>query len=96
MAGSAGCVKAAPFQSGPVAGLVVRRITSPLAAIPARYPSVVPVIELSALMKLPLAGQVLFEIGGVDEDTAKSALRRVSHKMPVRCRLIARAHGVAR
>lgn len=41
-------------------------------------------------------GQVLFEIGGVDEETAKSALRRVSHKMPVRCRLITRAHGVAR
>jgi large subunit ribosomal protein L16 len=41
-------------------------------------------------------GQVLFEIGGVDEETAKSALRRVSHKMPVRCRLITRAHGMAR
>ena len=32
-------------------------------------------------------GTVLFEIGGVDEATAKQALRRVAHKMPVRCRM---------
>ena len=32
-------------------------------------------------------GTVLFEIGGVDEETAKAALRLVAHKMPVRCRL---------
>ncbi|MCP4376669.1 MAG: 50S ribosomal protein L16 [bacterium] len=35
-------------------------------------------------------GTVLFEIGGVDDDTAKRALVRVAHKMPVRCRLLAR------
>jgi len=35
-------------------------------------------------------GTVLFEIGGVEETTAKDALRRVAHKMPVRCRLIHR------
>jgi len=35
-------------------------------------------------------GTVLFEIGGVDEDTARTALRRVAHKMPVRCRFVAR------
>jgi large subunit ribosomal protein L16 len=35
-------------------------------------------------------GSVLFEIGGVDDDTAKQALVRVAHKMPVRCRLLAR------
>ncbi len=35
-------------------------------------------------------GTVLFEIGGVDDDTAKQALVRVAHKMPVRCRLLAR------
>ena len=35
-------------------------------------------------------GTVLFEIGGVDEETAKAALRRVAHKMPVRCRLVHR------
>ena len=32
-------------------------------------------------------GTILFEIGGVDEPTAKEALRRVSMKMPVRCRM---------
>ncbi|MBT3198505.1 MAG: 50S ribosomal protein L16 [Phycisphaerales bacterium] len=35
-------------------------------------------------------GTVLFEIGGVDDDTAKRALVRVAQKMPVRCRLLAR------
>ncbi len=35
-------------------------------------------------------GTILFEIGGVDEETAKSALRRIAHKMPVRCRLVHR------
>jgi large subunit ribosomal protein L16 len=35
-------------------------------------------------------GTVLFEIGGVDEATAKQALRRVAHKMPVRCRMVYR------
>ncbi len=35
-------------------------------------------------------GTVLFEIGGVDDDTAKQALVRVAHKMPVRCRLLER------
>ena len=35
-------------------------------------------------------GTVLFEIGGVDEETAKAALRRIAHKMPVRCRLVHR------
>jgi len=35
-------------------------------------------------------GTVLFEIGGVDDETAKQALVRVAHKMPVRCRLLSR------
>ena len=35
-------------------------------------------------------GTVLYEIGGVDEETAKAALRLVAHKMPVRCRLLHR------
>ncbi|MCC6241076.1 MAG: 50S ribosomal protein L16 [Phycisphaerales bacterium] len=40
-------------------------------------------------------GQVLFEITGVDERTAKQALARVAHKMPVNCRFVARRHAVA-
>ena len=39
-------------------------------------------------------GTVLFEIGGVDDDTAKQALVRVAHKMPVRCRLLVRRRAL--
>ena len=35
-------------------------------------------------------GRVLFEIGGVEEETAKAALRRMASKMPVRCRMVYR------
>ena len=35
-------------------------------------------------------GTVLFEITGVDEPTAKRALARVAHKMPVSCRFVTR------
>lgn len=35
-------------------------------------------------------GTVLYEIGGVDEVTARDALRRVAMKMPVRCRMLHR------
>ena len=35
-------------------------------------------------------GRVLYEIGGVDEATAKQALRRIAHKMPLRCRMLYR------
>ncbi|MHC4985030.1 MAG: 50S ribosomal protein L16, partial [Planctomycetota bacterium] len=40
-------------------------------------------------------GTVLYEIGGVDEETARRALQRVANKMPVRCRLVTRKTGVA-
>ncbi len=40
-------------------------------------------------------GTVLFEITGVDEPTARRALARVAHKMPVPCRFVARRHAVA-
>ena len=40
-------------------------------------------------------GMVIFEIAGVDESTAKRALSRVAHKMPIRCRFISRKHAVA-
>ena len=38
-------------------------------------------------------GTVLFEIGGVDEPTARKAFNRVAHKMPIRVRMIARRQG---
>ena len=40
-------------------------------------------------------GQVMFEITGVDEPTAKRALARVAHKMPIPCRFVQRRHAVA-
>lgn len=33
-------------------------------------------------------GRILFEIGGVDEETAREALRLASHKLPVKTRFI--------
>lgn len=35
-------------------------------------------------------GTVLYEIGGVPEETAKLCFNRLAHKLPVRCRLIRR------
>ena len=35
-------------------------------------------------------GTVLFELGGVDEEKAKIALKRVAHKMPIKVRMIRR------
>lgn len=40
-------------------------------------------------------GTMMFEITGVDEPTAKKALARVAHKMPVQTRFVARRHAVA-
>jgi large subunit ribosomal protein L16 len=37
-------------------------------------------------------GTILYEIAGVDENTAKEALRRAAMKMPVRCRMLHRRH----
>jgi len=39
------------------------------------------------------AGQVIFEVAGVDEATAKEALRLASHKLPIRTKLIKRESG---
>ncbi|HUS45227.1 MAG TPA: 50S ribosomal protein L16 [Phycisphaerae bacterium] len=36
------------------------------------------------------SGRILYELGGVPEDLAKQALRRVAHKMPIRCRMVYR------
>jgi len=35
-------------------------------------------------------GTIMFEVGGVDEATAKAALRRAADKMPVGCRMVYR------
>ena len=36
-------------------------------------------------------GRVLFEISGVDEPTAKEALRLAMHKLPLKCKIVSRA-----
>ena len=38
-------------------------------------------------------GTIMFEVTGVDEVTAKRALARVAHKMPVPCRFVSRKHA---
>ena len=35
-------------------------------------------------------GRVMFEIAGVPEETAREALRLASHKLPIKCKIIAR------
>ena len=35
-------------------------------------------------------GTVMYEIGGVQEETAKLVFNRLAHKMPVKCRLVKR------
>ena len=39
-------------------------------------------------------GAMLFELGGVQEDAARRALALVAHKLPFRCRFVARRHAV--
>ena len=36
-------------------------------------------------------GRVLFEIAGVQEETAKEALRLATHKLPVKCKIVSKA-----
>ena len=35
-------------------------------------------------------GRVMFEIGGVAEETAKEAMRLAMHKLPIKCKFVAR------
>ncbi len=37
-------------------------------------------------------GTVLFELGGLPEDVARSALNRIAHKLPLATRLVRRRH----
>jgi len=40
-------------------------------------------------------GRILFEIGGVGEETAKEAMRLASHKLPIDTKFLLRKTGVA-
>jgi len=35
-------------------------------------------------------GRVMFELGGVSEETAREALRLAMHKLPIKCKIISR------
>ena len=36
-------------------------------------------------------GRDMFEIGGVDEETAREALRLAMHKLPLKCKVVSKA-----
>jgi large subunit ribosomal protein L16 len=38
-------------------------------------------------------GRVMFEIDGVAEDVAREAMRLASHKLPIKCKFVARKEG---
>lgn len=40
-------------------------------------------------------GRVLFELGGVDEELAKEALRLASHKLPLKCKIVSKKDQIA-
>ncbi len=39
-------------------------------------------------------GLILYEIIGVEQEIARTAMQRVAHKMPYRCRFVTRRHGL--
>jgi large subunit ribosomal protein L16 len=39
-------------------------------------------------------GQILFELGNIPEDKAKTAFKRIAHKMPIKVRMVRRIHIV--
>ena len=38
-------------------------------------------------------GKIMFEIGGVDEATAREALRLAMHKLPIKCKFVKKESG---
>lgn len=48
--------------------------------------------EVEGWVAIVKPGTILYEIGGVEEEVARTALARVAHKMPVRCRFVTRRH----
>ncbi len=50
--------------------------------------------EVSGWVAVVKPGTMLFEIGGVDEDSARQAMVRMAHKMPVKTRFVRRHQGI--
>ena len=40
-------------------------------------------------------GRVMFEIGGVPEDTAREAMRLASHKLPIKCKFVVKENAAS-
>ena len=40
-------------------------------------------------------GKIMFEIGGVDEATAREALRLAMNKLPIKCKFVKKESGEA-
>ena len=38
-------------------------------------------------------GRIMFELAGVDEATAREALRLASHKLPIKCKFVKKEEG---
>ena len=38
-------------------------------------------------------GKIMFEIAGVDEATAREALRLAMHKLPIKCKFVTKESG---
>jgi large subunit ribosomal protein L16 len=36
-------------------------------------------------------GRVMFELGGIEEETAREALRLAAHKLPIKCKIVSKA-----
>ena len=39
-------------------------------------------------------GRVMFELGGVNEETAREALRLATHKLPLKCKIVSRKEQI--
>jgi large subunit ribosomal protein L16 len=50
--------------------------------------------EVAEWVAVVKPGTIMFEVTGMDENTAKAVFRRVASKMPVRCRMIHRRHKI--
>jgi len=50
--------------------------------------------EVSHWVAVVKPGTIVYEVSGVDETTARTALRLAANKLPVRCRMVHRRHGV--
>ncbi len=39
-------------------------------------------------------GKIMFEVAGIDEETAREALRLAMHKLPIKCKFVKKESGV--